>query len=68
MVTANTKFVMLAIAICAATIASLMVDATASIEQVVIAQNLTENMTSSSGNMTGTDNASGAISALGTPP
>jgi hypothetical protein len=63
----NTKFVMLAIAI-ASTIASLMVDATASIEQVVIAQNLTENMTSSSGNMTGTDNASGAISALGTPP
>jgi len=67
MATVNTKFVMLAIAI-AATIASLMVDATASIEQVVIAQNLTENMTSSSGNMTGTDNASGAISALGTPP
>lgn len=63
----NTKFVMLAIAI-AATIAGLMVDVTASIEQVVIAQNMTENMTSSSGNMTGTDNASGAISALGSPP
>ena len=63
----NTKFVMLAIAI-AATIAGLMVDVTASIEQIVIAQNMTENMTSSSGNMTGTDNVSGAISALGSPP
>ena len=67
MASVNTKFVMLAIAI-AATIAGLMVDVTASIKQVVIAQNMTENMTSSSGNMTGTDNASGAISALGSPP
>ena len=56
METVNTKFVMLAIVI-AATIAGLMVSATISIEQVVIAQNMTENMTGSSDNMTGTDNA-----------
>ena len=63
MASVNTKFVMLAIVI-AATIASLMISATTSIEQVVIAQNMTENMTGSSDNMTGTDNASGTISGI----
>jgi hypothetical protein len=63
MATVNAKFVMLAIVI-AATIAGLMVSATTSIEQVVIAQNMTENMRGSSDNMTGTDNASGAISGI----
>ena len=64
MATVNTRLMMLAITIAAAAVAGLMVSATASIEQVVIAQNMTGNMTDSSGNMTGTENASGAISGI----
>ena len=52
---------MLAIVIVASV--GLMVGPSAFIEQIVKAQNMTGNMTDSSGNMTETDNASGEISA-----
>lgn len=63
MASINTKHVMLAIMIAAA-IVSPMVGATVTLEQVVMAQNMTENMTSPNWNMTGTENASGAISGI----
>ena len=44
-----------------------MAGASTFIEQVVKAQNMTGNMTGSSGNMTGTDAASGEISAKRNP-
>ena len=46
---------------------SLMAGASTFIEQVVKAQNTTGNMTGSNGNMTGTDAASGEISAKRNP-
>ena len=47
-----------------AVVTGLLIGATATIEQVVIAQNMTGNMTSPSENMTGTNNASGSISGF----
>ena len=52
---------MLAIMIAAA-VTGLLAGVTATFEHVVIAQNMTGNMTMPSGNMTGTDNASEVIS------
>jgi hypothetical protein len=62
MIISTAKLVMFAIIIAAGV--GLMVGPSTPIEQVVIAQNMTGNMTDSSGNMTGTENASGAISGI----
>lgn len=63
MVTSNKKLITLAIVLAAA-VGGLLVGTTVTIEQVVIAQNMTGNMSMPSGNMSGTDNASGAISGI----
>jgi hypothetical protein len=60
----NAKLAILAIVITAST--SLLIGASAFIEQIVKAQNMAgKNMTDSAGNMTETDNASGEISSIG---
>jgi hypothetical protein len=48
----------------AAAIVGPMVSSTVTLGQVVMAQNMTENMTSPNGNTTRTENASGAISGI----
>lgn len=53
---------MLAIVITAG--AGVLIGASAFIEQIVKAQNMTGNMTDSAGNMTETDNATGEISSM----
>jgi hypothetical protein len=65
MITSTVKFVMLAIVI--AVSIGLLVGPSAFIEQIAEAQNMTGNMTDSTGNMTGTDDASGEISARRSP-
>lgn len=62
MVILTAKLVMLAIVITAG--AGVLIGASAFIEQIVKAQNMTGNMTDSAGNMTETDNASGEISSM----
>jgi hypothetical protein len=62
MVILTAKLVMLAIVITAG--AGVLIGASAFIEQIVKAQNMTGNMTDSAGNMTETDNATGEISSM----
>jgi hypothetical protein len=60
MLNSTVKFVMSAIVIIVSV--SLLVGPTAFMEQIAEAQNMTGNMTDSTGNMTGTDAVSGEIS------
>ena len=62
MVILTAKLVMLAIVITAG--AGVLIGASAFIEQIVKAQNMTGNMTDSAGNMTETDNSTGEISSM----
>lgn len=62
MVILTAKLVMLAIVITAG--AGVLIGASAFIEQIVKAQNMTGNMTDSAGNMIETDNATGEISSM----